>query len=38
MFRVKFSEGSNGSRVRRLIGAVTPVSILKPPPPPTFSL
>ena len=33
-----FNEGSNGSRVRRLIGAVTPVSILKPPPPPSFPL
>ena len=35
MFRVKFSEGSNGSRVRRLMRAVLPVS---PPPTPAFNL
>ena len=33
-----FDEGSNGSRVRRLMRAGASVSNPKPPPPPTFSL
>ncbi len=37
MFRVKFDEGSNGSRVRRLIGAVVPVLTSISPPPPRLS-